>query len=432
MRRVILSATIVLLAATAVARAQPDVDFFSDDELGELRIYVHPRDWRALHDNYLDNTYYPADVHWKGQVVSNVAIRSRGAGSRATSKPGLRVDIDYYAASQEFLGLKSFVLDNNITDASLVRERASMRFFARMGLHAPRERHVVLYVNDDFAGVYAIVESVDKRFLARVFGGEAGRVENDGHLFEYKFAFPYYFTYLGDDLGAYATLFEPRTREHDSPVDLWGPFEEFTRRIEEDSAIGIVAAISPFIDPYQFVRYLAVETFLAEFDGMLGQWGVNNFYVYRFEHSTRMHVIPWDKDQTFRAANQSIWTNVHQNALVRRLLEVPDLRAAFLDALAEAAAVADAPADGTGQESGTPVGWFETELGREAAQIRDAAKSDTFRWHAPGMFDAEVDRLLEFGRTRGQFVRCEIGRARDTSIEQECTAPDRVALFAPE
>ncbi len=437
MRRLVPGLILLCLCVASTAGAQPDAELFNDQELGELRLYLHPRDWRALKDGYLDNTYYPADVQWKGALVPSVGIRSRGAGSRSSTKPGLRVDIDYYTADQEFLGLKSFVLDNNVTDASLLRERLSMLFFARMGLHAPRERHVVLYVNDELAGVYSVVESLDKRFLARVFGGEAGHVENDGHLFEYKFTFPYYFSYLGDDLAVYSTLFEARTREHDSPVDLWGPFEEFTRRLEEDAPLGFAASVEPFIDTRQAVRYLAVESFLAEFDGLLGRWGANNFYVYRFEGSTRMHLLPWDKDQTFRSANQSIWRNVEENVLVRRLLEVPSLRALYLDALGEAASIADSLVGPDGQpvndRDATDVrGWLRSEIEREAGQIRDAAKADANRWHAPGMFDQEVERLLEFADTRGPFVMCEVQRARQPSTMTECVAPDRLPIFAPE
>ncbi len=437
MRRLVFGLAVCVLGLASTAAAQPEVDFFSDNELGELRIFLHPRDWRALKDAYLENNYYPADLRWKGATTPNVGIRSRGAGSRSSTKPGLRVDIDYYGADQAFLGLKSFVLDNNVTDASRLRERLSMHFFARMGVHAPRERHVVLYVNDEFAGVYAIVESIDKRFLARVFGGEPGQVENDGHLFEYRFNFPYYFSYLGEDLGVYSQLFEPRTKEHDSPASLWGPLEEFTRRIEEDAPLGFAAAVEPFVDPDQLVRYLAVEMFLADFDGLLGHWGINNFYMYRFEGSMRMYLLPWDKDQTFRSANQSIWQNVNQNLLVRRLLEVPALRARYLEALGEAASIADSLVGPDGQpvndrEATDVRGWLRGEIEREAAQIRDAAKSDPFRWHAPGMFDEEVERLLEFADTRGQFVMCEVQQARSPSLAIECSAPNRLAIFAPE
>jgi hypothetical protein len=75
-----------------------------------------------------------------------------------------------------------------------MRERAAMRFYQRMGLPAPREAHVALFVNNNYAGLYAVVEEIDKDLLARVFGRNGTGVENDGYLFEYRWTTEWYFT----------------------------------------------------------------------------------------------------------------------------------------------------------------------------------------------------------------------------------------------
>ena len=112
----------------------------------------------------------PADFVWNGQKVANVGIRSRGRGSRNAHKPGLKVDFDRYATGQKFLGLKSLVLDNLAQDPSGIHETVSMAFYARLGIPTPREAHVRLYVRGEYIGLYALIESVDKDFLKRVFG----------------------------------------------------------------------------------------------------------------------------------------------------------------------------------------------------------------------------------------------------------------------
>ena len=113
--------------------------------------------------------------------MPNVGIRSRGNGSRSGFKPGLRVDIDRYSSTQKFLGMKSFVLRNNTQDPSQLHEWLSMLFFRRMGLPASREAFARLFVNNQYAGLYTIVESVDKSFLTRQFG------EDEGYLFDYDY-----------------------------------------------------------------------------------------------------------------------------------------------------------------------------------------------------------------------------------------------------
>ena len=98
----------VLLLAASPAAAQILDDFFNDNIIQEIRLDVRPSDWTTLKQRYLDNTYYPADFHWKFQgrdlVVKEVGIRSRGRGSRSPIKPNLRVDFNRYEEGKKFLG----------------------------------------------------------------------------------------------------------------------------------------------------------------------------------------------------------------------------------------------------------------------------------------------------------------------------------------
>src|ERR1700752_4853591 len=143
---------VLLLAAVLVAQpalAQSE-EFFDDSVVHDIRLTLNSKDWASLKQNYKENIYYAATLTWRGETIRNVGIRSRGLGSRSATKPGLRVDIDRYAADQTFVGLKSFVLDNLTQDPSMLRERLTMAFFRRMGLPAPRETHARLFVNDAF------------------------------------------------------------------------------------------------------------------------------------------------------------------------------------------------------------------------------------------------------------------------------------------
>jgi spore coat protein CotH len=128
--------------------------------------------------------------------VRNAGVRSRGNASRSDVKLGLRVDFNRYVSGQKFLGLKSFVLKNLWQDASMMHERLAMALFARMGHPAPRETFCRLYINNEFQGLYAIVESVDSTFLTRNFG------EDNGYLYSYQLQSVFQGEYLGEDLAA--------------------------------------------------------------------------------------------------------------------------------------------------------------------------------------------------------------------------------------
>jgi spore coat protein H len=407
----------VLMVVPATAPAQEMGEFFDDSAVHDIRLTINSRDWAALKENFRENIYYPCTLQWRDLTIRNVGIRSRGLGSRSASKPGLRVDIDRYAPDQTFVGLKSFVLDNLVQDSSMLKERLSMAFFRRMGLPAPREAHARLLVNDEFVGLYAIVETIDKGFLARTFGQDSeGRVENDGYLFEYDYTREYRFEYMGSNLDEYK-IFDPKTNENRAAAQIWGPIEDMIQAINEAPDATFVEDVSRYVDLDLFAKHLGLETFLAEDDGILGYAGVNNFYLYRFENTTRSQFLAWDKDNTFAAVDFPIMRNVNDNVLSRRTLAVDGYRNKYFDTILEAAVSAaepDAEApefDGDGAPISRP-GWLEREITRQYTQIRDLARGDSFKPYSNDEFESAYERLLEFARNRSRFAQAEIQNLR--------------------
>jgi spore coat protein CotH len=395
----------VLVAGQAAAQTADDL--FNADVLQRIDLLVNSADWEALKAAFEENTYYPTDLRWNGQTVRNVGIRSRGSGSRSGTKPGLRVDFDRYATSQTFLGLKSVVLDNLTQDPTGMKERVAMRLYERLGLSVPREAHAQLYVNNQYAGVYAVVESIDKDFLRRVFGGPEGSVENDGYLFEYEYSSEWFFTYPGQALEPYALLFDPVTHESAPMAELYAPLEAMFRAISEASPGSLTAALDPYLDLALLMKHLAVQNFVAQLDGILGYAGVNNFYLYRFENSSRSQFIAWDEDNAFYAVDFPILQGHERNELMRRAMQVPPLRTAYLAALLEAAASAIEPVD----EAGTT--WLEHEVQQQGSLITAAMTADPVTPFSNDEFAAGVAALLAFGPARAAFVRCEVAKLAD-------------------
>jgi spore coat protein CotH len=393
--------TVTAGAARAQENAAPDAAaLFDDRQLQEIRLVVNPRDWADLKASFQLNTYYAAHVIWRGQIARNAGIRSRGTGSRSSDKPGLRVDFNRFDETQQFLGLKSLILRNHVQDASQLHERIAMGLFARAGLPAPREAHVRLYVNDQYAGLYSVVEAVDKVFLGNRFG------QNGGYLYEYDADpgdAPYRFEDRGPQPSAYSPKpFKPVTHELDPDAR---PIADMVRAIAQTPDAEFLRVLSGLLDLDGFVRHVAVEAFLAEIDGVLGDWGMNNFYLYRFEGTTRSTLVPWDRSEAFKGGvGASIWRNVDdvppssRNALMVRAMREPALRAVFLDTLLRCA---DLAGDG----------WLEGEIGRAADQIREAVRQDAAAPYAFDEFEAEVERLLDFARQRSDIVREDVRRS---------------------
>jgi spore coat protein CotH len=410
----VLVAVIVAWMTSTMVRAQvvdPADAFFDDSVLHEIRLSINTNDWTSLKVHYLENTYYPADLRWNDQVVRSIGIRSRGTGSRSGIKPGLRIDFDRFTTGQRFLGLKSFIVRNNTQDATGLRERVSMSFFRHMGVTSLREAHAKLYVNNLYAGLFTIVESPDKDFLQKNFA------ENGGHLYEYHFdnaavaagATPFVFQYLGSDPALYVPVpFKPETREDDPQGEVIAQFVQASN----DTGAAWRTSIAQYIDLTKFMRYLAMENFLAEEDGHTGDYGPNNFYVYRFLNTTKFEFLPWDKSNTFwENANYSVFRNIEdgpvekRNRLVLRALQEPDLRTLYLDTLIECA---NSAAEGA---TATEPGWLEQEINREYQQVHAAALEDVSIF-TNQQFETAIEDIKAFARARSDAVRLQVAAHR--------------------
>jgi spore coat protein H len=392
-------AAVLLWSSSAAGQALTADDLFNDTVVQEIRLFVHPRDWASLKANFQVDDYYPAHFIWNGQTRRHVAIRSRGFGSRSPLKPGLRIDFDRYDRTQTLLGLTSVVLRNNTQDPSGLHERLSMKLFARIGVPASRTAHVRLFVNDEYAGLYLIVESIDRSFLERQFA------ESDGHLYSYQWTAPYYFEYKGADPALYSPVpFEPETHVRDPEP---GPLVDVIRAINETPPENLLAAVGPRVDLATFVRQAAIENFLGDNDGLLGYAGLNNFYLYRFKSSGLSTFIPWDKSEAFKmgplypiVANITDVPEAARNRLMDRAMAVPELRDLYFDTLLACASIARTD------------NWLEQEILREYDQVRQAALDDPQKPFTNEEFENDVQLLLEFARTRSEFVAADVARTR--------------------
>jgi spore coat protein CotH len=355
------------------------------------------RDVQTMKVDYLENAHYPADLQWRDLRVRNVAVRVRGSGSRSGIKPGLQLDFDHYSTTQQFLGMKSLVLDNLWQDPAMVREHIAMRFYTRMGQPAPRESFCRLYINGVYYGVYGVVEDVTPELLTRTVS------QPDAYLFEYHYKMPFYAEYLGDDLEPYKELFEPRSHEKEADTVLYSPLRDLFREVNGPDDAVWRERVEAYIDLQQLMTYVAIETYLSEIDGVLSSVGMSNFYIYHDKDSTVHRLVAWDKDRTFSDYESSVMAGADLNILFRRALAYPDLKALYLDTLANCA-----------RSAGT-LFWMDREIARTVALISAAAADDPLKPFTNDDFASAVSYLRTFARRRPFNVLQQVAQLRASS-----------------
>jgi len=207
---------------------------------------------------------------------------------------------------------------------------------------------------------------------------------------------PYFATFLGESLDLYPPFFEPRTHQTQSTFDLFDPVRELFRTINSAPVDSFRDSVGARLDFESTLRLIAGEAFMAEWDGILGYAGMNNFYLYRPATSAPARILPWDADHTFQAPDYPLLAGAAENVLMRRILEDPVLRARYFQLVLEAVNAAS---------SGD---WLLNEVTKDYQQIRDSALADPFKPYTNEEFDAAFAYLLTFARTRPAFVTSQV------------------------
>jgi hypothetical protein len=243
--------------------------------------------------------YVRARFRYGGEVLENVGLRIKGEGTRApfTEKPALKIKFDKFVPGVSFRGLRRLTLNNLMEDPSGIAERLTYHFFRAVGLPAPRANNALLYVNGQFYGLYANVESVDKAFLRRWFTRDGGNLYEEG----------------GEDfLPGREESFELQTNETvDDRSDLTA-FVAALAAARPDTLLDDLAAV---LDTEHFLRFTAAE-------GLVNQWDMygytrfypNNFHLYSDPTSRRFVFLPWGMDMT--------WKPMHDGMVHLPLLEL--------------------------------------------------------------------------------------------------------------
>ncbi len=319
----------------------------ADDPLWDRRgmpvfyLYIDDDNWADalwelvdLDDECADRPYLEASLDFLNPMTGeleewdNVGVRYRGHSSLLGGeyeRVGLKLSFNEFESGRLFHGVKKINLLGTEGDYSLMREHLTLLLMERFGLPVPRSAYALLYVNDEFQGVFPNTEEPDdSAFLDNHFASDAS-----GSL--YKVA-GYCggsgdFEYLGDDTSMYVEIYEPKagTSESDISQDLL-PF--ITCASESDT---FESCMSAWIDVDEWLAEIAADVVLPDIDGMeaTGQ----NFMLYFQPDQGRFVVYPWDKDQAFNISDavdgdeasifdlHPVWDPDFESVVARGLME---------------------------------------------------------------------------------------------------------------
>lgn len=275
-------------AARAVRHA-PFFSVFRNDHLPEFELSLSKLALEAIRRYPFEYQpavfrYRPSDDPGGEVVIENVGVRLKGRGSfrDIDTKPGLKVRFDEYTERQSFLGLRRLTLNNLVQDASMMHERLAYHIFRGAGLPAPLCNSARVYINGDYYGLYANVQTLDDVFIETMYGAPVGDLYDTKN--EVSFT---------DLIMSHKGSFELETNVEESDssdlVRLLLAANEtrgsFFENMESVTSLDEILSVG------------GVQAIIADWDGYFG--ARNNYKLYHERSQDCFIMLPWGTDSTF-------------------------------------------------------------------------------------------------------------------------------------
>jgi spore coat protein H len=277
---------------------------FDDSQVRRVDITLTSADWNALWVDPESKITVPADAVIFGEEVSNVGLRMRGQFSLRESgdKKPWKLDLDAFVDGQEYYNLRQLMFLNSIGDPSLLQEKLAYETMHFAGIPSSFVCFVEMWIDqsDDnepasFWGVYAMVERVDKKFLANRFG----RDNESGNLYKASHAQrgPMDLIYYGPDITDYPTqnglyAYGKETNEITADYTDIIYLMYVIDGVEYSSPQEFATALEKVFNVDTFLRYMAVINALGNWDSY--PYTGNNYYLFYNMGTGRFEWIPWD------------------------------------------------------------------------------------------------------------------------------------------
>jgi spore coat protein H len=237
-----------------------------------------------------------AALRFEGKDWGAVSVRFKGNSSfnisRNTLKKSLKLDFNDAEKGRKFFGMTKLNLNNGAMDPSVLREALAYDVFRRAGVPASRTAFARVFITvpgkyeREYAGLYTVVEQVDGTFLKARFGDKSGLLLKP----ERVNGLPY----LGDNWAAYVRQFEEKSGSKPKETKR---FISFVRLVNLAGDAEFARQIDSFMDVDEFLRFLAVQTVLANLDSPLLTG--HNYYLYLNSATDKLAWIPWDLNEAF-------------------------------------------------------------------------------------------------------------------------------------
>ena len=342
--------------STHSSTATPDYNtVFDQTKVNRVDIVISADNWTVMQNDLYDiygtssggpgggggfsdqtPVYVPCSWYVNGIEWYHVGIRYKGNSSlkgaytQGKQKLPFRIKFDEFEddyveiKNQTFYGFSELSLSSNYNDMSCMREKTATDLFREFGVPAPQTAYYEVYVDHGsgpvYFGLYTFVEVVFDKMLATQFGTNAGncyKPDGDGA----KWA----------STGFNLADFEKKTNEASDWSDVQAAYDALHSSTRTTDTTQYKAALEAVFDVDRFLKYLAVNTTIQNWD-TYGRM-THNYYLYNDPATNTLGWIPWDNNEAFSDGKMGGSLDFDMNQvngadwpLIRYLIDIPGYR----------------------------------------------------------------------------------------------------------
>ncbi len=280
----------IVLSATVLSGQKDRLTFqnaFKSNDLNKIEIKFDKTDWRAALNATHSSVDAAISINEGGQIQVGIAKKGNTSYNNTSDRDKMPLKVNGP-------GGFNFKLNNNYLDVSMgAREYIGYKLhreFTGIGSGtAPTE----VYVNGTFYGLYLAVEDLNRRFYEDNLEGITQRVKANAtkaHVHDSK---PYSnLFWSGRDPKYYEGHYEIKNGNIRELIDLINVINN-----DPDEAYR-------HIDIEQVCKFLAVENYIINKDGIIGELFSHNYELVKRKKDDKWQLVPWDLNLCLGAWNK--------------------------------------------------------------------------------------------------------------------------------
>ncbi len=241
-----------------------------------------------------------------------------------------KLDFNKYVKGQKLDGLKKLNLQNATLDPTMIREKLMLDFCQKNGIPAPRCTFAEVYVNDEYIGLYKIIEQVDKRMLEANYGNGKGNLfkgENGKMIWN------------GPSPNDYADQYQLKNNEDEND---WSALINMIDVVNNSPDANLKEELDAVFNTSAYLKSWATYNLLVSLDSYL--YLSHNYYLYQNESTDKFEWVMWDLSLGYGAfvsltqhrlthfdlLHTPFMPDKYTRPLNRRMLEVPEYKEEYL------------------------------------------------------------------------------------------------------